>query len=76
MCEKTIETALNATEGVASADYDLGAHMLIVSYDSNAIGLEGLHHACASAGYETRLQPAVPAAYGALPKCCKKMSDQ
>ena len=76
MCKATIEEGLNGTPGVATASYDLDAHMLHVDYDSTLIDVKGLHAACAAAGYETKEQPAVEQAYADLPKCCKKPADQ
>jgi periplasmic mercuric ion binding protein len=76
MCKATIEDALHAQPGVASATYDLEAHTLHVRYDSTQITESKLHAACAGAGYETKVQPAQTQAYADLPKCCKKPADQ
>jgi periplasmic mercuric ion binding protein len=76
MCKATIEKAVNATDGVANASYDVDAHQLHVDYDSTKVNLAGLHAACASAGYETKNTPAIQAAYADLPVCCKKPEDQ
>jgi periplasmic mercuric ion binding protein len=76
MCKATIEGALAATPGVASAVYDLDAHTLHVDYDSTKVTISGLHAACAGAGYESKVQSAEPQAYANLPTCCKKPEDQ
>jgi periplasmic mercuric ion binding protein len=76
MCKETIEEAVQATPGVASAMYDLDAHTLNVNFDSTKVTIPQLHAACAGAGYETKTQPAEVAAYADLPKCCKKPADQ
>lgn len=75
MCQERIEAALQAVEGVASAHYDLDAHMARVHYDSVRVKPDDLHGACASAGYETKTTPASADAYDALPKCCKKLGE-
>jgi copper chaperone CopZ len=76
MCEATIEKALGATPGVVQADYDLATHTLNVEYDSAQVAVDGLHKACAAAGYDTKLATATAQAYADLPKCCKKPEDQ
>jgi periplasmic mercuric ion binding protein len=76
MCKETIEGAAKATPGVASAVYDLEAHMLQIDYDSTKVTIPQLHAACAGAGYDTKIQTAESEAYADLPKCCKKPADQ
>lgn len=76
MCKATIEKALSSTDGVASAGYDLAANTLQVEYDSTKVTVDGLHKACAKAGYDTKLVLADLGAYSDLPKCCKKPEDQ
>lgn len=75
MCKETIETALNNTEGVAVAELNLDNHMIKIDFDSTKIDLQGLHKACANAGYETKEVAAIETAYQNLPKCCKKPED-
>lgn len=76
MCRETIETALNSVEGVASASYDLENHQASVSFDSLKTNPAALEAAVAAAGYDTKDQQALPEAYTALPKCCKKPKDR
>ncbi|HHG84854.1 MAG TPA: copper chaperone [Bacteroidetes bacterium] len=76
MCQETIETALNGLDGVANASYNIDLHTATVSYDSNLVTVADLHRACAGAGYDTRKETAIVAAYNALSDCCKKPEDQ
>ena len=75
MCKATIETALSDVDGVASATYDLDNHAATVSYDSTKTSPEAFYTAVSEAGYDTRKEKAVVAAYQALPTCCKKPED-
>ncbi len=75
MCKKTIETALENVEGVASANYDLDQHTAKVSFDSSKTNHEALAKAVAASGYDTKEALADDQAYQDLPKCCKKPED-
>ena len=76
MCKETIETSLEAVEGVAEASYDLAANTATISFDSAATNPAALQQAVANAGYETKEMQADEAAYADLPKCCKKKEDR
>ena len=72
MCQKNIESALEDVEGVASASYDLESNVVSVSFDSNAVAVPALHKACASAGYDTKIETASQEDHDQLPMCCRR----
>lgn len=72
MCKETIETSLEEVRGVASASYDLETNLVSIRYDSAAVAVPALHKACATAGYDTKLEKASRESHDALPKCCQK----
>lgn len=75
MCKKTIETALEGVEGVASAEYDLDQNTAKISFDSSQTNHLALVNAVAASGYDTKEVLADDNAYQELPKCCKKPED-
>jgi len=70
-CKKTIESAVNALEGVNEADWNIETKMIHVSYNSDKVKLSEIHKAIANAGYDTELEKGNVDAYNKLPKCCK-----
>ncbi|BAX82688.1 heavy-metal-associated domain-containing protein [Labilibaculum antarcticum] len=71
MCEKTIETAANAVEGVVSADWNKESKEMIVSFDTEKTNLDAVHKAIAKSGYDTDTVKADDKVYSGLNSCCK-----
>lgn len=71
MCEKTIETAAKAVEGVTNADWNKESKKMIVSFDTEKTNLDAVHKAIAKSGYDTDKVKAENNIYSKLPSCCK-----
>ncbi|MCZ4694955.1 ATPase [Ancylomarina euxinus] len=71
MCEKTIEKAAKAVEGVTSADWDKKTKMIEVTFDESKTNLHKVHMAIAKVGYDTEMHKASDEAYKKLPGCCQ-----
>ncbi|MDA3930174.1 MAG: heavy-metal-associated domain-containing protein [Prolixibacteraceae bacterium] len=71
MCEKTIEKAANAVEGVISAEWDKENKKIIVELDSTKTNVHKVHMAIAAVGYDTEMHKAKDEVYNKLPECCK-----
>lgn len=71
MCEKTIETAAKAIEGVLSADWDKTSKKMKLSFDTEKINLDAVHKAIAKSGYDTDKVKADDSVYSKLHSCCK-----
>jgi copper chaperone len=53
-CERTVQSALGALEGVRTADADHEAKRVRVSFDADQVDEQRLREAIAGAGYESR----------------------
>jgi copper chaperone CopZ len=75
-CESTIEKALD-TKGIITADYDLKAHQLTVTYKPAKIKEEQIHHILNEAGYDTAASTCTDEQYSRTHECCKyrEMTD-
>ncbi|WP_372753279.1 heavy-metal-associated domain-containing protein [Labilibaculum sp.] len=71
MCEKTIESAAKAVEGVLSADWDKKTKKMVLSFDTEKTTLHAVHKAIASVGYDTDKVKANDDVYSRLHSCCK-----
>lgn len=71
MCEKKIETATKAIEGVISADWDKKTKEMALSFDTEKTTLNAVHKAIATSGYDTNKVKADDAVYNSLHSCCK-----
>jgi mercuric ion binding protein len=71
-CKTIIEKALKNTPGVKKAKLDLDTKKVTVKYNSSKITPDQIRKAITAAGYDADQLPAKPAAYNALPACCKK----
>ncbi len=71
MCEETIETAVNALDGVNEGDWSQETKMIHVSFNSDKVKLAEIHKAIAKAGYDTELEKANDEVYNNLPGCCQ-----
>jgi len=71
MCEKTIEKAAGAVEGVTKADWNKETKEMVVSFDNSKTSLDNIQTAIAKVGYDTPLHKADVKTYKALPNCCQ-----
>ena len=71
MCKKTIETAVNAVDGVESSNWDVDKKKIDVTFDGAKTNENAIHKAIADAGYDTEKSVGVEEAYNNLHGCCK-----
>ncbi len=71
MCEKRIEKAVNAVEGVSKADWNKETKMLEVTFDDTKTDIHKVHMAVTKVGHDTDMHKATDAEYDNLPGCCK-----
>lgn len=71
MCEKTIETAAKAVEGVVNADWDKKTKEIVLSFDTEKTTVDAIHKAIAKLGYDTDKVKADDSIYSKLHSCCK-----
>lgn len=69
MCKMRIEKALKI-KGISKAKWDVGTHMLTVTYNPSTIKLDAIHAKMAEIGHDTELKKAKDDVYKALPECC------
>lgn len=70
MCEKRIEKAASAVDGVSSADWDKKTKMISVIFDTEKTDLHKIHQAIAKVGHDTEMHKAKDEVYKKLPGCC------
>jgi copper chaperone CopZ len=75
MCKKTIETAANSVDGVASATWDKAKKKMDVSFDATKTDAKAVEMAIANSGYDTQNMMGNLDAYKELPQCCKYDHD-
>jgi copper chaperone CopZ len=71
MCEKRIEKAASAVEGVSKADWSKETKQLEVTFDDTKTSLDKVEVAIAKAGHDTPHHKASKKVYNELPDCCK-----
>ena len=71
MCEKRIEKAASAVDGVSKADWNKETKKLEVTFDDTKTSLDKVEVAIAKAGHDTPHHKASTAVYDELPGCCK-----
>ncbi len=71
MCEKRIEKAVLAVDGVSSADWNKESKMLKVVFDDSKTDVHKLQMAVAKVGHDTEMHKASDEVYDKLPGCCK-----
>ena len=69
-CKERIESSAMDVKGVKKAEWDAQSDMLVV-VGSKKMDKMQVAQALAKAGHKSDLVPADPAAYAALPECCK-----
>ena len=71
MCKKTIEKAVNAVDGVQSANWDVKKKKIDVTFDGSKTDEMAIHNAIAASGYDTEKVAGSEEAYKTLPGCCQ-----
>ncbi|MFV0593141.1 MAG: heavy-metal-associated domain-containing protein [Draconibacterium sp.] len=71
MCEKRIEKAAGAVDGVSKADWDKETKMLKVTFDDKKTNIHKVEMAVAAVGHDTDMHKAKDEVYDKLPGCCK-----
>jgi copper chaperone CopZ len=70
MCEKTIESALDA-KGIIAAEFDLEKNIATVTYKPAKISEEQIHKLITARGYDTDKFKATDEEYSRTHDCCK-----
>ena len=71
MCEKRIEKAASAVEGVIKADWDKTTKKLKVTFDDAKTSVDKIEVAVAKVGHDAPHHKATDDVYNKLPDCCK-----
>lgn len=70
MCQKRIEKATKAIDGVSKADWNKEKKELTVTFDSEVTNLEAIEAAISAVGHDTANARAKDEVYNELPSCC------
>ena len=70
-CKERIEKALLSASNIRFANLSLGSKKVTVKYDSRHLTPDAVRDIIVSVGYQADGHAANPAAYEALPACCK-----
>ncbi len=70
MCEKRIEKAALAVDGVSKADWNKETKQMEVTFDDTKTNLDKIEVAIAKVGHDTPKHKASEAVYKELPECC------
>ena len=71
MCEKRIEKAALAVDGVTLADWNKETKMIEVAFESSKTDIHKVHMAIAKAGHDTMMHKAKDETYNKLAGCCQ-----
>ncbi len=71
-CKYRIESRLHKVKGIISSMLNVDTKRLMVIYDKSIITVETIVTKVTEIGYDANGNPAKPAAYKRLPKCCRK----
>ena len=71
MCEKRIEAAAQAVDGVSAADWNKETKVIEVTFDGSKTDKSKIQEAIAKVGHDTGKYKAEDAVYSKLPGCCK-----
>jgi mercuric ion binding protein len=71
MCEKRIEKAAKAVDGVKEADWNKETKMIEVKFDDTKTDLDKIEMAIAKVGHDTPHHKASKDVYDELPGCCQ-----
>jgi copper chaperone CopZ len=76
MCEKRIEDAVIAVNGVLSADLNVGSAEIKVVFNNRKTNAETIRQVISKLGYDADAIKADHDAYHKLPSCCQKPGHQ
>lgn len=71
MCEKRIEIAALAINGVNKADWNKETKYIGVTFNDSKTDVHKINMAIAKVGYDTKMHKAKVEVYNELPECCK-----
>ena len=71
MCEKRVETAAKAVDGVFKAEWDSETKLMKVTFDAAKTDVKKIQKAVADVGHDTDLYTAKNEVYDKLHGCCK-----
>ena len=71
MCEKRIEKAASAVDGVSKADWNKETKVLEVTFDDAKTSTDKIETAIAKVGHDTPHHKTTTEVYDKLPDCCK-----
>ena len=71
MCEKRVEKAASAMEGVAAADWDKESKMIEIKFNTSKTNADAVKKAIVKVGHDTEEYKAKDSVYNDLPGCCK-----
>lgn len=71
MCEKRIEKAALAVDGVSKAEWNKETKQMEVTFDDSKTNLDKIEVAVAKVGHDTPHHKASDEVYNELPGCCK-----
>ena len=71
MCEKRIEKAAQAVDGVKAADWNQETKMMEVTFNDEITDVDKVQMAIAGAGHDTGKHKASDEVYKELPMCCQ-----
>jgi Cu(I)/Ag(I) efflux system membrane fusion protein len=71
MCKVRIENAAKSVPGVTLAEWNIGAKVLALQFDSGKTSLAAISKAVAAVGHDTEMDRAPDEVYNALHGCCK-----
>jgi len=70
MCKHRIESAVKTLSGIWSADWNVNAQILSVTYDRTKLNPNKVRKAVAAVGHDAGGQKASDIVYATLPDCC------
>ena len=71
MCKNTIETVVQAIDGVNYAKWNVDTKKMTVKFESSKTDIESIKKEIAGVGYDTKEYRADDNTYNALHSCCK-----
>ena len=71
MCEKRIEMAALAVNGVSKADWNKETKMMEITLNDSKTDVHKVEIAIAKVGHDTKMHKASDEVYNKLPDCCK-----
>ncbi len=72
MCKDKIEKALGLTKGIKTANVDVEAQTVKVTFNSTQVSADDIKQVISKTGYDADDVKADKGSYDKLPRCCKK----